>query len=69
MNYSNEVEFECTKTTTALLHQLSLLRSKLENINEHNDSMVQNIQYTINICDAISSVCNAINACNSILNK
>jgi len=65
---TEEAKLECSKTSAALIHQLSSLRSKLEVINENNET-VPNTQYTINICDAISSVVKAINACNSVLNN
>ncbi|ORX82096.1 hypothetical protein BCR32DRAFT_267859 [Anaeromyces robustus] len=66
---SEEVKIECSKTSTALLHQLTFLRNKLEVINDNNDYMIPNIQYTMNICDAITSVIKALNACNTINNN
>ncbi|KAL6611003.1 hypothetical protein U3516DRAFT_813585 [Neocallimastix sp. 'constans'] len=69
VNYNDEIKLECSKTSTVLLHQLTSLRNKLEVMNENNDNMIPNTQYTVQICDAISSVCNALNACNSILYK
>ncbi|ORX61015.1 hypothetical protein BCR36DRAFT_401287 [Piromyces finnis] len=65
---TDEVKVECSKTSVALINQLSLLRSKLEVLNEKDDAF-SNTQYIINICDTISSVAKALEACNTILNN
>jgi len=58
----DDVKIECSKTSTALLQQLSSLRKKLELINENNENIIPNMQYTMNICEAITSVVKALNA-------